>query len=52
MDFFPTAERGVGGDILPFYLCLYLNQCVILFFMFANEIFHGVMKYIKNVQKS
>jgi hypothetical protein len=40
MDFFPTAERGVDGVSLTFYmyLCLYLNSMFALFFQCLHSI--------------
>jgi hypothetical protein len=46
MDFFPTAERGLDGVSLPFYLFYIINLRFFYFvcFMFINEIVYRVMK--------
>jgi hypothetical protein len=51
MDLFLTAERGMDGFNLPFFLCLCLNLCALFCFInvYLREYFE--VKKIQNKSK-
>ncbi len=52
-DSFPTAERGRDEVSLPFYLCLYSNLRLYVFFslIYVNKTVYSVRKQIKDIFK-